>query len=75
MIVTVATLCGPSTLPVGPGADKVTANGIRDRAQRLAGIADEIAAAASDGDWARQALISTEYFDVLGTLLKECKPQ
>ncbi|MEH3130738.1 MULTISPECIES: hypothetical protein [Actinomycetes] len=56
-------------------ADKVTANGIRDRAQRLAGIADEIAAAAADGDWARQALISTEYFDVLGTLLKECKPQ
>ncbi|MGW0159948.1 hypothetical protein ACWDUN_11555 [Mycobacterium sp. NPDC003323] len=55
-------------------ADKVTAGGVRSQAQRLAGIADEIAAAAADNDWARQALISTEYFDVLGTLFKECRP-
>lgn len=56
-------------------ADKVTAGGVEPRAQRLADIADEIAAANADGDWARQALISTEYFDVLGTFLKECQPQ
>jgi hypothetical protein len=54
-------------------ADKVTADDMKGRAQRLATLGDEIAAAAADRDFARQALISTEYFDVLGSLIKQCR--
>ncbi len=56
-------------------ADQVTSGGVAGRAQRLAGLADEITAAASDRDFARQAVISAEYYDVLGSLIKECHPQ
>lgn len=56
-------------------ADKVTASSMREHTQRLADVADEIVAAAADGDWARQALISTEYFDLVGMLVRECHPQ
>ena len=56
-------------------ADQVSAGSVAPRAQRLAGLADEITAAASDRDFARQAVISAEYYDVLGTMIRECHPQ
>lgn len=55
-------------------ADKVTGGSIAPRAQRLAGLADEIAAAAADGDTGGHAVLGAEYYEVLKSLLFECYP-
>lgn len=56
-------------------ADAVTSGDTAGRAKRLAGLADEITAAARDGDTGGHAVLGAEFYTVLGTLIRDCRLQ